>query len=73
MRSSQLERSEPIQELREAWQRVSGYEIQAFGESVPRYKIDKQGSVHVNPDYIAPALQPEPAQYEQALVSYELC
>lgn len=33
----------------------------------------KTGEVRHNLDYIEPALPPETAQYEQALVGYELC
>ena len=33
----------------------------------------KDGRVINNPDYIEPALPPEPVQYGQALVGYELC
>lgn len=61
-----------MQSLREAYRRFPGREIQTFGETMPRFKIDGQGNWCLNPDYIAPALPAEPAQYEQCLVGYEL-
>lgn len=47
--------------------------IMVIGSTEPLGWINKQGELRANPDYIAPALRHESAQYEQALVGYELC
>lgn len=41
--------------------------------SEPYCWFDKQGNFRANPNYIKPALNPEPVQYGQCLVGYELC
>lgn len=48
--------------------------VQSIGSPCPLCWVDlMNGDVMENPEYIAPALRSEPAQYEQALVDYELC
>lgn len=47
--------------------------VQRLGDTVPLGWFDRFGIWFPNPEYIEPALLPEPGQYEQALVGYELC
>lgn len=47
--------------------------IWEIGSRVPRAWISRGGTWYGNPDCIAPVGHPEPIQYGQALVSYELC
>lgn len=62
-----------MQVLREAYRRFPGHEVITFDAKTPPYKVGRYGNRIIDPDYIVPALRPEPIQYEQCLVGYEVC